>query len=213
MILVPLECSSDKNRLTYDRILSSGSSNSMQMSTISPLSLSMSFNTRWVMTIKACLLTWFCSSWSNPKIWFVLSFKQFGNLLKRSPNDTMMFALIPKSIFDFRRPKTRSRFSWQIFDETHMNLLRARIADLSKMQISGAYYYRALIFYAPLTLYLAWAWRATPTIGSKNCPSNPSCISFSSVILVNSVQYYSISASFPPVICARSSFLSFSSSD
>ena len=71
------------------------------------------------------------------KISLVFSCKVFGNLLKRSPTEMIMFALTPKSILDFKRLKIKSMFSWQIFEETHINLQSARMADLSRIQSVG----------------------------------------------------------------------------
>jgi len=135
----PFEWSSCKNSFTWSRILSSGSSRSIHMSTIYPFSLSISFKTRWVITIRACLRTWFDSSWRSLKISSVLSFKLFGNLLKRSPSEMIMFAFIPKSIHESRISKINFKLSIHMTDETHINLQSARIADLSKIHISGDY--------------------------------------------------------------------------
>jgi hypothetical protein len=52
----------------------------------------------------------------------------------------MIFALIPKSMCDFKSWKSISIFATQTCEETHMNLQRARIADLSRMQTVGAAY-------------------------------------------------------------------------
>lgn len=170
----PLEWSSWRNSLTWSLILSSGSSSNMQMSTIWPLSLSISFRTRCVMTIKACLLTWFCSSCKSLKMSLVRSFRLLGNLLNKSPSEIMILALTPKSILDSSIWNMRSRFSIQIFWLTHMNLHRAKTADLSRMHISGACCCSILMLAAPLTVYLFLAAYAIFKIGSRNLPRRPS---------------------------------------
>jgi hypothetical protein len=48
----------------------------------------------------------------------------------------MILVFTPKSIYDYKISNIRGRFYWQIFDETHMNLQRAKIADLSRITIS-----------------------------------------------------------------------------
>ena len=68
-----------------------------------------------------------------------LSFRMFGNLLKRSAKVTIMFAFTPNSIFDCTSSNSKSRFSAQIKEDTHMNLHRARIADLSRIHKLGLF--------------------------------------------------------------------------
>ena len=46
----------------------------------------------------------------------------------------MMFAFTPNSMLDWTSLNIKSRFSLQMIDETHINLHRAKMADLSKMQ-------------------------------------------------------------------------------
>lgn len=70
----------------------------------------------------------------------VLSFRMLGKRLKRSPTAMMMLALTPKSILDLKSENRSSMFAMQTWEETHMNLQSARMADLSRMQIVGAAY-------------------------------------------------------------------------
>ena len=133
----PLECNSCRNSSTWSLIFSSGSSKSIQISTICPFNLSMSFKTKCVITISAYRRTLLSSSWSNLKMSFVLSFRLLGNLLNRSPREMIIFALTPNSIFESRISNIKSKFSMHIFEETHMNLQSAKIADLSKIHTSG----------------------------------------------------------------------------
>ena len=154
----------------------------MQISTTSPLSLSISFNTRCVITINAYLRTWSDSSCNSPNILSVFSFNTFGNLLNKSPTDIIILALTPKSIFDFNKLKTKPKCSTHIRSETHMILHKARMADLSRIHTPG-YSYRGFgISFAPLTVYLARAARETFTIGGRNLPRRPSWTSSPSAI-------------------------------
>jgi hypothetical protein len=70
----------------------------------------------------------------------VLSFRMFGKRLKRSPTAIMILAFTPKSMLDLKSEKRSSIFAMQTWEETHMNLQSARMADLSRMQIDGAAY-------------------------------------------------------------------------
>ena len=97
---------------------------------------------------------------------------------------------------------------------THINLHSANTADRSRIQISGDYDC-AILAELALTEYFYLAALTTFKMGFKNFPSTPSVslISLCSVMLFSICVYYSISASFPPVISARSSSsLSFPSS-
>lgn len=97
----------------------------------------------------------------------VFSFKILGKRLKRSPTEMMMLAFTPKSICDLNRENKRSICSEQIKEETHMNLHRARIADLSRMHMVGAYYADSA------DLYFSFACLAMFTMGTRNFPSRP----------------------------------------
>ena len=107
--LFPLVCSSCRNNLTWSCILGSSSSNSMHMSTISPLSLSISLRIKCVMTINACLLTLFFLSCNNINMSLVLSCRVLGNLLNKSPREIIILAFTPNSKSDFRSYKIKSR--------------------------------------------------------------------------------------------------------
>lgn len=87
-----------------------------------------------------------------------------------------MFAFTPKSILESRISKIRSKFYVQIIDETHMNLQRAKIADLSRMQISSdAYGQKFLVPFEFLLLaYRLLAQLAMFKIGKRNFPNSPS---------------------------------------
>ena len=87
--------------------------------------------------------------------------------------EIIIFAFIPKSIFEFSIPKIKSRFSMHIFCETHINLHKAKIADFSRIQRSGAYYYKCWMAAAPFTVYLVFAAYAILSNGSKNFPNKP----------------------------------------
>jgi len=67
-----------------------------------------------------------------------LSFRRFGYRLNRSAHVMMMFAFTPNSMFDRTRANIMSRFSWQIFGDTHIYLQSARIAERSKIHRWGA---------------------------------------------------------------------------
>src|SRR4051812_27660788 len=99
------------------------------------------------------------------KMSLVFSFRMLGNLLKRSPTDIIMLAFTPKSMLELSSAKIVSMFSWQMREETHMNLHRARIADLSRMQIlggaqSGCWYFWRAVF-------------TTRMIVGRNLPRSP----------------------------------------
>jgi len=181
----------------------------MPISTTSPLSFSISFRTRWVITINAYRLTWLCSSCNNANISGVLLlsslFRQFGNLLNRSPTDIIILAFTPKSILDFNKSKTKSKCCTHIYSETHMILHKARMADLSRIQTPGYSAWRFWMSRTPLTVYLCRAVREIFRIGWRNFPRRPSWTSLPSAMSWSVAQYYSISASFPPVIWAKSS--------
>lgn len=180
---------------------SSGSSSSMQMSTISPRIFSMSLRIRCVITIRACYLTRISLSCSSMKISFTLSFIRFGNLVKRSAREMIIFAFTPNSMFDCNKPNTKSKCWWQIFELTHMNFVRARMAERSRMHRWGAL--RTL----DGVVYLFKVSFAKHTRIGVNLPNRPSWINWFSVISCSIWVYCSTSASLPPVIWAKSSSL------
>jgi hypothetical protein len=140
----------------------------MQMSTISPRIFSISLRIRCVITMRAYYLTSISLSWSSMKISLTRSFIRFGNLVKRSAREMMMFAFTPNSMFDCNKPKIRSKCYWQIFEDTHMNFVRARMAERSRMHRCGAL--RTLCWF----VYLFKVSFAKHTRIGVNLPNRPS---------------------------------------
>ena len=97
----------------------------------------------------------------------VFSLRMFGNLLNKSPIDMMMLALTPKSIFDLSNENIKSICSEQIIDDTHINLHKANIADLSKRHIVGAKFSESGFEYFSLAVL------EIVTIGTRNFPNKP----------------------------------------